>query len=177
VGEEGRQTAQVQKNSRRGKIGVTPGKQQECLILGRKLLDGLGLGGWALHVADARAATGLPMQGICVLDTRLILLDKRIPRKKFRQTLLHEAAHALAGTIGHGRAWQKVALSIGCTQRNVSQAVVISQVAQEWARKQRKALRQGREPESFFPKRREPESSQSLRAFGPTFQKWFSGSL
>lgn len=58
--------------------------------------------------------------GRCTYGKRMISLSAPLsliyPEDQIRDTILHEIAHAIAGAhAGHGRKWQKVALSIGCS--------------------------------------------------------------
>jgi hypothetical protein len=52
--------------------------------------------------------------GQCDFENNVIRIDWRIGRR-FRQTMLHEIAHALVGKPGHGEEWIKKAAEIGCT--------------------------------------------------------------
>lgn len=57
--------------------------------------------------------------GCCYHNRKLITISKKLTLcneyEQFRNTLLHEIAHALAGRHnGHNNVWRKIALEIGC---------------------------------------------------------------
>jgi len=52
--------------------------------------------------------------GWCDQQKKEIVVDWRVGRS-FRQVVLHEIAHALLGTEGHGDEWINTARKIGCT--------------------------------------------------------------
>ena len=83
----------------------------------RKLMDGHGLTDWIFRFSAARRTIGL-----CKEKEKVIQLGRHHaandPPEQVTDTILHEIAHALAGTAaGHGPAWRKAALSIGATPR------------------------------------------------------------
>lgn len=80
-------------------------------LLGDHHLDALG---WTFRWDNAKARGGY-----CSYSKRTIsmsrLLAPKWPEAEVRNTLLHEIAHALAGSkAGHGPVWRKQALAIGC---------------------------------------------------------------
>ena len=84
---------------------------------GRALLDKHGLHDWRFDVQNLRRKPGLTdedLWGGCIPEKKLIVVDWGVGRN-FRQTVLHEIAHALAGTPDHGREFLRVAKKIGCT--------------------------------------------------------------
>lgn len=87
--------------------------------VGRALLDKHGLHDWRISVENLRNvmytlehADGF--LGQCDLENKVIRIDFGVGRR-FRQTLLHEIAHALVGKPGHGPEWIRVASDVGCT--------------------------------------------------------------
>ena len=97
---------------------------RDAYLLARSLMDQHGLGDWDLKFDHARQRLGCTEMGIrlgaspqrirCIsLSAELIRLnDERV----VRETILHECAHAIAGTQArHGAAWQRVASALGCS--------------------------------------------------------------
>ena len=83
----------------------------------RELMDRHGLKEWTFRFSAARRTIGL-----CKEKEKVIQLGRHHaandPPEQVTDTILHEIAHALAGTAaGHGPAWRKAALSIGATPR------------------------------------------------------------
>lgn len=81
----------------------------------RRLMNQHGLAGWRLKFTHSPSRAGA-----CYHTKRLIVMSKQItelnPWAGFvEDTALHEIAHALAGPVGHGRAWKAKALEIGAT--------------------------------------------------------------
>lgn len=109
--------------------------------LARALLDSHGLSDWTVHIHSlsrtsfhTQLANGkiLPAQGktclgmACAKD-KFILLNWGLRKEKFRQTMLHEIAHALRGPDGdHDLTWARVALNIGCTWNEVRETYLES---------------------------------------------------
>ena len=76
---------------------------------------GLAEKGWTFKWDTAKRRGGA-----CHYRTKDISMSKYLvamwPESEVTETLLHEVAHALAGSAaGHGRAWQIIARSIGST--------------------------------------------------------------
>jgi len=89
----------------------------EMMARGRALLDKHGLHDWRFDVQNLRRKPGLTSRdlwGGCDPDRKLIVVDWDVGRR-FRQTVLHEIAHALVGGSGHTEEWLKKAQEIGCT--------------------------------------------------------------
>jgi hypothetical protein len=87
---------------------------------GQKLLDKHGLHDWRISIENLRNAMFTSPEHpdgfwqYCDFDTKTIYIDYYVGRK-FRQTMLHEIAHALVGKSGHGEEWWNKAAEIGCT--------------------------------------------------------------
>ena len=103
-------------------------KMDSALMLAKKCLAHHGLDAWTVKTDSAKLRAGA-----CHYDKRCISLSKHfIEIATFREihnVVLHEIAHALAGpAAGHGPAWRKVALDIGCDgDRCVSGAAALPQ--------------------------------------------------
>lgn len=81
-------------------------------VYARQLLNKYGLHDWTVQVAeyDLRP-TNEPCLGFCSHYIKNIVVKKH---RDFRQTLLHEIAHALTPEDNHhGELWQKMADEIG----------------------------------------------------------------
>ena len=92
---------------------------EEMLTKGRALLDKHGLYEWRFDVQNLRNGFIRDMYpegfwGWCDQQKREIVVDWRVGRS-FRQVVLHEIAHALVGTEGHGEEWITMARKVGCT--------------------------------------------------------------
>lgn len=98
----------------------------EMIAAARKLLDKHGLHDWKLGFTSKERCLGhYSPPG---LKTIYVAFD--IPRRDFRQTVLHEIAHALANEKPeeaveqglhpyHGKRWLKIAEQIGCTRNHL----------------------------------------------------------
>ena len=92
----------------------------EKIALGRKLLDKYGLHDWGIDVCNLRNSDLFPTKicgsrGLCTQALKIIRIDCNEDRS-FRQTLLHEIAHALcAASESHGEAWLRRAAEVGCS--------------------------------------------------------------
>ena len=87
----------------------------------RTLLDKHGLKDWRVSVENLHNGFYDKCGGIlgCVdIEKKTIRIDWRKPRS-FRQTLLHEIAHALRGVPGHDQEWIAIASKIGCTDAHL----------------------------------------------------------
>ena len=83
----------------------------------RELMHKHGLDGWTFRFGAARR-----MIGLCREKGKIIQLGRHHaandPREQVTDTILHEIAHALAGTAaGHGPVWRNTAKRIGATPR------------------------------------------------------------
>jgi predicted SprT family Zn-dependent metalloprotease len=75
---------------------------------------GLTRKGWTVKYDNCRARAGQ-----CDQRTKTLSFSRHLivrgPIKELRNTLLHEIAHALAGSKhGHDRTWRNIAVKIGC---------------------------------------------------------------
>lgn len=99
-------------------------KTGEMEIKGNALLDKHGLHDWRISFENLRNALYAPNEGDrgfwgqCDFENKVIRIDWRIGRR-FRQTMLHEIAHALVGKPGHGIEWFRKAEEIGCTENEL----------------------------------------------------------
>lgn len=99
-------------------------KTGEMELKGNALLDKHGLHDWCISFENLRNALYAPNEGDrgfwgqCDFENKVIRIDWRIGRR-FRQTMLHEIAHALVGEPGHGEEWIKKAAEIGCTGKEL----------------------------------------------------------
>lgn len=80
---------------------------------GREILNDLGLGGWSLGFDRAKQRAGA-----CHQSKQIITLSEHYVRlnewEEIRNTILHEAAHALAGPgHGHDYAWRNECYKLG----------------------------------------------------------------
>ena len=80
---------------------------------GREILNDLDLGGWALGLDRAKQRAGA-----CHHSKHIITLSEHFVRmnewEQVHNTILHEAAHALAGPReGHGWKWQSICRGLG----------------------------------------------------------------
>ena len=90
-------------------------KLTETILLARELMERHKLNGWKLKFDESRSHLGL-----CKYSEKTIYLSilytEINDNKVIRNTILHEIAHALAGSRnGHNRIWRTIAKSIGCT--------------------------------------------------------------
>ena len=90
----------------------------EVAAQARGLMDRHGLGEWTLRFTAARKKLGE-----CRPRQKLILLSRTHavngPPGQVADTILHEIAHALAGTgAGHGSAWKAIASRLGATPKS-----------------------------------------------------------
>ncbi len=92
----------------------------DMMLRGRCLLDAHGLRDWRFDVQNLRNMNLYvhDYYGICFLETKTIVVDWHSSRN-FRQTVLHEIAHALLGRPGHDRDWLRVAAQVGCTFKHL----------------------------------------------------------
>jgi hypothetical protein len=90
---------------------------------GRQLCDSHGLHDWRISIENLgnRALYGpqcVGLMGYCDDPNKTIRVHRSL-RDSFRQTMLHEIAHALTPGSGHGADWLKKAEEIGCTFRHL----------------------------------------------------------
>ena len=93
------------------------GRLLEVAREARDLMDRHGLAHWTFRFSAARRTIGL-----CREKEKVIQLGRHHaahdPPAQVTDTILHEIAHALAGTAArHGPAWRSIALRIGATPR------------------------------------------------------------
>lgn len=104
-------------------------KPDEMIAAARKLLDKHGLHDWQLTFNSNDGAVPGSM-GCHLPGFKFIQVNFDIPRRHFRQTVLHEIAHALANETPeeaieqglkpyHGKRWLKIAEQIGCTRNHL----------------------------------------------------------
>lgn len=91
----------------------------EMVEYGRRLLDQHGLRNWRISAENLGNKTlygpTCGLVGQCDRAHKTIRIDFRM-RRSFRQTLLHEIAHALTPADNcHGDEWVRKAEEIGCT--------------------------------------------------------------
>lgn len=107
---------------------MTPDIATAQLAKARALLDKHGLKDWRVAFANlsrvpTKVLTGTSSGavGTCSFWDREILIDWCLVNRPtlFRQTVLHEIAHAVFGRRGHGPEWLRVARKIGCTKRSL----------------------------------------------------------
>lgn len=84
-------------------------------VLARVLMEQHNLHGWTFTFDRAKRRFGC-----CDYDRKRISLSAYLVQlnheEQVRDTILHEIAHALAGRkAGHGRVWQRIAQSLGCS--------------------------------------------------------------
>jgi hypothetical protein len=82
--------------------------------LALSLLGAHGLADWHFRFSHS-----LTRFGLCSYTKKTIFLSKHLARlndlPRVQNTVLHEIAHALVGSrAGHGPAWRRKALEIGC---------------------------------------------------------------
>ena len=87
----------------------------------RPLFEKHGLRDWRISMENLRntdvygpSAEVDGNLGYCDFRNKTIRIDHAIGRK-FRQTLLHEIAHALRGKPGHDQEWIEIAERLGCS--------------------------------------------------------------
>jgi predicted SprT family Zn-dependent metalloprotease len=90
-------------------------KLTETILLARELMERHKLNDWKLKFDESKSHIGL-----CRYSEKTIYLSYPYveinEEKIIRNTILHEIAHALAGSRnGHNRIWRTIAKSIGCT--------------------------------------------------------------
>ena len=90
-------------------------KLTETILLARELMEKHKLDGWKLKFDESKSHLGQ-----CRYSEKSIYLSYPYveinDEKIIRNTILHEIAHALAGSgHGHNRIWRTIARSIGCT--------------------------------------------------------------
>ncbi len=118
---------------------MTERDEKECEVLGRALLDKHGLHDWSISFENLHNALydlngDMDFLGICDFGRgdegdlwgKTIRIDHTTPRRQFRQTMLHEIAHALCGKPelgeGHNLKWAETAYRIGCSFIHVLKA-------------------------------------------------------
>ena len=100
------------------------------LAKARALLKKHKLDDWEVEFTDLShiesrnylfGGTSYGAAGVCHFASKHILVDLSLVNRptRFRQTVLHEIAHALLKRTGHGIEWLQIARKIGCTKRNL----------------------------------------------------------
>lgn len=97
----------------------------EVRTLAVELLNQYGLTGWRVEFDRAKTRAGQ-----CRYRDRVISLSAPLMRlqgeAEVRETVLHEVAHALAGSsAGHGPAWQTIAMRIGASGNRMLSAKAV----------------------------------------------------
>lgn len=88
---------------------------EDAEAMARTLMDRHGLRDWTLAFDRARTRAGQCRYGPRVISLSAPLTEQHA-EAEVRDTVLHEIAHALAGPrAGHGPAWRRTALAIGCS--------------------------------------------------------------
>ena len=91
---------------------------QEAEAKALPLLAKYGLPDWQISLENLHNKA---MYGVCAGSLGYCDLKNKVIRiawghgRHFRQTLLHEIAHALRGVPGHDMEWIEIAEKIGCT--------------------------------------------------------------
>lgn len=91
----------------------------EMLTRGRELLDEVSLGDIDLELDRAKQRAGC----YHVRERRITLSEYFVARNDWdlvRQTLLHEAAHALQPYDGHGEVWKAQCRNLGIPARRAA---------------------------------------------------------
>jgi predicted SprT family Zn-dependent metalloprotease len=90
--------------------------------------------GWTLQSDRAKARAGCCKYRTKVISiSKYYLWDERTTLEEFKDTVLHEIAHAIAGSAArHGPAWKEVALRIGCTGERCLSRQVVDQTHYKW---------------------------------------------
>lgn len=95
---------------------------QEAQAKARPLLAKYGLHDWQISLENLRNEAMYVKPGClgyCDTKNKVIRIERIGVRRHFRQTLLHEIAHALRGASshpgGHDMKWIEIADKLGCT--------------------------------------------------------------
>lgn len=95
---------------------------QTLMTKGRTLLDAHGLHDWGFDIQNLANPFMFPNVGVdgylgyCDFAGKRILVDDRCQRRnQFKQTVLHEIAHAKRGEPGHDQEWVRIADGLGCS--------------------------------------------------------------
>lgn len=88
--------------------------------LGKNTLRKFKLTGWTFELRQTDRTVGE-----CNYDDKLISVNKEFTKfakfNEFKDTLLHEIAHVLAGfRAGHGKKWKLIMKQLGCRNINAS---------------------------------------------------------
>lgn len=85
-----------------------------CLIRSRRIMDSHGLINWSICLNSSKTIAGQ-----CDYNNKTIWFSRHfiysVQWKTFKETLLHEIAHALKPYHGHDRVWRSFLQSIGGT--------------------------------------------------------------
>jgi hypothetical protein len=93
-------------------------EQLQLWKMARELADEHGLTDWSVYSLDGDEPYADGRQfGVCVHETKTMHIDlrraSRWSKARQRDLVLHEIAHALTATHGHGEDWQATALRVG----------------------------------------------------------------
>jgi len=121
---------------------MTSKTQADCELMAQRLLHQHGLSDWRIDFQNLShgymAVTNGQVHGnpsgdidaVCDRFQKLIVVNWwGFRKRKFRQIMLHEIAHALRGgalrkTMGHDQEWAQIALRIGCTRLQVAETMM-----------------------------------------------------
>lgn len=95
-------------------------KVQDVLVRARALMNKHGLNDWALKLDRSKSHAGVCCYDEQVIQlSRVFILSNKATKEKIDDVILHEIAHALVGPItpDHGKPWQDMAKSIGCSAK------------------------------------------------------------
>ena len=106
--------------------------EHEIMAEARKLMDRHGLPHWKI-----KRGRGVKLAGLCSYRERAITLSMKLlptwPREDVIDTILHEIAHALAGSgAGHGPDWKAVCRRIGANPERCWDSVTLPTVEGKW---------------------------------------------
>lgn len=100
--------------------------------LARSLMNEHGLNDWKISWSRAKKTHGRCIYGIKTLEFSAVAFS-HIPEDEVRETILHEIAHALAGSAAkHGIVWQRVYRSIGGTGGQYVSTVAAKAIPVAW---------------------------------------------
>lgn len=89
-------------------------RQIDAERIGKELMQQHQLNNWQLQFNKSEKHLGQCWYDSKVIAISVFLLNSR-EEAEFRDTMLHEIAHALVGPVGHNDTWKAKALELGCT--------------------------------------------------------------
>ena len=94
---------------------------EEVQRLARELLEIHGLNDWNVSIERQWIPSRCGHEfGECDLQAKNIRVQLRKGGGNFRQSVLHQIAHALSfDECGHGANWMKIARDVGCTRPHI----------------------------------------------------------